>query len=98
MLFQISYKGKASGSEAADKRIMQVFSKWRAPAGMEIKGHYARSDNGGFLIVDANSVLPLIESIAVYAVWLDYEVTPIIEISEAIPALERAFAWRDTVR
>jgi uncharacterized protein DUF3303 len=98
MLFQVSYKVKASGNEAQDKRIMQVFAKWKPPAGLEIKAHYGRSDGGGFLIVEANSVPPLIEANAVYSTWLDYEVTPIVEIGEAVPALDRAYAWRDTVR
>jgi hypothetical protein len=53
---------------------------------------------GGFLVIEANSVAPLIEGIAPYATYLEYEVTPIADVSEAVPALDRAFAWRDTVR
>jgi Protein of unknown function (DUF3303) len=98
MLFQVSYKAKALGSEAMDKRVMQVFGKWRPPAGMEVKAHYARPDGSGFLIVEANSVAPLVESNTVYMTWMDVEVTPIVDVSEAVPAIERALAFRDTVR
>ncbi len=98
MLFQVSYKTRPTGREADDKRIMQVFSKWKPPAGVEIKCHYARPDGAGFLVVEANSVTPLIEANAPYGTYLEYEVTPIVDISEALPALDRAFAWRDTVR
>jgi hypothetical protein len=98
MLFQVSYKGKPSGKEADDKRVLQVFSKWTPPAGIEIKCHYIRPDGGGFLVIEANSVTPLIEAIAPYATYLEYEVTPIADAGEAVPALGRAYAWRDTVR
>lgn len=98
MLFQISYKARSGSTEADSKRIMQVFSQWKPPAGMEIKCHYARPDGGGFLVVDVNSVAPLVEAIAPYGIWLEYDVTPIVEITEAVPALNKAFAWRDSVR
>jgi len=98
MLFQISYKARSGATEADAKRIMQVFSQWKPPAGVEIKCHYARPDGAGFLVVEANSVVPLVESNAPFGVWFEYDVTPIVEISEAVPALNRAFAWRDTVR
>ncbi len=98
MLFQVSYKGKPGSKEADDKRIMQVFSKWAPPAGMEIKCHYVRPDLGGFLVIEANSASPLIEGIAPFATYLEYEVTPIADVSEGVLALDRAYAWRDTVR
>lgn len=98
MLFEISYKVRTGGNESSDKRIMQIFSKWKPPAGMVVKAHYARTMASGFIIAEADSVAPIIEANAVYAIWLDYEVTPIIDIADAVPALERAYAWRESIR
>jgi hypothetical protein len=98
MLLEISYKSRANASEANDKRVMQLFGKWKPPAGLEVKAHYLRADGSGFLIVEADSAAPLLEANAVYSTWLEYEVTPIVDISEAVPAIDRAYNWRDKVR
>jgi hypothetical protein len=98
MLFLIPYKGKPGRSEAEDKRVIDLFVKWKPPAGFTIKSHYGRADGGGFLIVDAESAIAIYESNATWGAFLDFEVVPIVEIAEAVPVLQRVIAWRDSVR
>ncbi len=69
MLFEITYKVRTGGNESQDKRIMQIFSKWKPPAGMVVKALYARTTASGFIIAEADSVAPIIEANAVYATF-----------------------------
>jgi hypothetical protein len=98
MLFLVEYKSKPNMSEESQKRILQVFAKWRPPAGSEMTAHYACADGRGFGIVEANSAGALLEAVATYEVWLDYKVTPIVPIGDAVPIFQRVIGWRDSLR
>jgi hypothetical protein len=98
MLFLVEYQARPNNAEDWQKRSLQVFSKWKPPAGSEITAHYACADGRGFAIVQAESAAPLLETVATYSIWFDYKVTPIVEIREAVSTFQRAISWRDSVR
>ena len=98
MLFLISYRPRAGRAEAEDKRVLNLFVNWKPPAGITIKSHYVRADGGGLVIVDADSALSMVEGNATWAAYFDHEVTPIVEVAEALPALQRVANWRESVR
>jgi hypothetical protein len=84
--------------ENEEGRILDLFAKWKPPAGVAIKAHYVRADGGGLLIIDAESAVALLEGNATWQPFHDYETTPIVEVGEAVPALRRAVAWRESNR
>ena len=98
MLFHLSYRPRPNLDEAGAKRALELFLKWKPPAGSEIKAHYARPDGGGFAVVEANSLAPLIEATAVWEVFFDQEVVPVMDMAEAVPAIQRGIAWRSSGR
>jgi hypothetical protein len=99
MLFLIGYKPKPGRLEAEDQRVLNLFVKWKPPAGITIKSHYIRADGGGLVIVEADSAVAMVEANATWIPFLDYEAAvPIVEISEALPALQRVAAWRESVK
>lgn len=98
MLFLLEYQGKANSTEDSQKRSLQVYAKWKPPAGMEMVQQYACADGRGFAIVEANSAAPLIEGMAPYEIWFDFKLTPILKIGDALPLVQKAIAWRDSVR
>ena len=99
MLFLISYKPKPGRVEAEDKRVLNLFVNWKPPAGVTIKSHYIRADGGGLVILESDSAVAMVEGNATWVPFLDYEaVVPIVDITESLPALQRAAAWRDSVR
>jgi len=98
MLFLISYKERSRWNEDDDKRVLKLFTNWKPPGGMEVKSHYARSDGGGFLIAEVNSAAAVMEANAPWIAFFDFQVVPIVEITEAVPMLQRTNAWRDSVR
>lgn len=98
MLFHLSYRPRPNLDEAGAKRALELFLKWKPPAGSEMKAHYARPSGGGFALVEANSLAPLTEAIATWEVFFDYEVVPVMEMAEAVPAIQRGIAWRSSGR
>jgi len=102
MLFQVNYSTRASGmaqeNEASAKRALALFSKWSPPAGMEIKSFYARADGrGGTLVIEANDVAVLAEGPAKFGAVNEFEIVPILDITEAIPIYSEAVAWADSI-
>ena len=102
MLFQINYTARSGGSveenEASGKRALALFSKWSPPAGLEVKSFYARADGrGGTLVVEASDAAVLADGPAKFGVVNDFEIVPILDITDAIPIYSEASAWIDSI-
>lgn len=97
MLFAIIVTPRGGGEEE-QKRGLQVFTNWTPPAGLEFRAHYFLVTGGSIGIVEANSAATLLESITPFTSHFDFETVPIVEAAEAVPIVQRAFAWRDGVR
>jgi hypothetical protein len=52
---------------------------------------------GGLLIVESDSTAILLAASAPYSDVLDIEFIPLIDISEAVPILQSALNWRESV-
>jgi hypothetical protein len=98
MLFLVSYRPRAGRVEGEEKRVLNLFVNWKPPQGSTIKAHYARADGGGLVIFDSNSAISSVEALAPWVAFLDYEIVPIVEMAEALPLLQRAVAWRESVK
>jgi hypothetical protein len=95
MLFLAIYKPHAA-SEELDKRTLQLFTNWTPP--FEFKGHWARGDGqGGVAIFEADSAEQVLEGIAPWSVFFHFEVTPAVEIQNAVPIFFKGNEWRDSV-
>lgn len=95
MLFAAIYKPHET-SEETQKRSLSLFMQWSPP--FEFKAHYARGDGkGGITIIESDSAEAIVEGINTWAPFFDFEVTPVTEIESAVPLLQRAFQWRDSV-
>jgi|GEM_PF-457794 len=103
MLFQINYSTREGGSaqqnEASAKRALALFSKWSPPAGLEIKSFHARADGrGGTLVVEANDAAVLLaEGPAKFGAVNEFEIVPVLDITDAIPIYSEAIAWADSI-
>ena len=97
MLVAIIYTGK-DVSEDKEKRSLQLFGNWQRPAGYEEKAHYAMADgSGGIVIAEASSDAVLLEAMSPWGPFFDFKVVPIVAIADAVPILQRVYAWRDSV-
>ena len=96
MLFGVLYSPRANVTEETQKRGLRLFANWSPP--FEFKANYSRGDGkGGIAIVETDSVEAIIEGIAPWVPFFEFEVTPVMDIQAAVPALQRAQDWRDSV-
>jgi hypothetical protein len=97
MLFAALYKPRDSITEESQQRGLQLFANWTPP--YEFKAHYARADGkGGIAIIESDTVEALVEGVAPWQPFFEFEVTPVMDIQQAVPALQRSFAWRNSVQ
>ena len=95
MLFVISWKQRAGQGPAEFDAGVEVFSRWEPPEGFEFKGIYARPDGAGFCVCEASSAEVLFEATSPWAgTFLDYDISPIVEIETAVELWEKASAFR----
>jgi hypothetical protein len=96
MLIHLSWKPKIGLTHDDQKRILELWAKFEAPDGFDIKMHVIQPNGGGFGLVEVNSAEALHEAIAPWsAVLLDYSAVPVVDIENAIPILERGIARRE---
>ena len=95
MLFATVYTPK-NESEESQRRSLQLFTSWTPP--FEFKAHYARADGkGGIAVFEADDPAVVLEGIAPFTPFFDFEVTPVVEIEAAVPVLAKTNEWRDSV-
>jgi hypothetical protein len=72
------------------QKVLQIFTGWRPPAGMEIKAHYVSATGCDYVVVETESVNALIEATAMWAPYVSYEVAPIVAVADGVGSIERA--------
>src|SRR5205809_1099624 len=99
MLFALTYIPRDGSSEERDRRTLKLFSNWQAPAGFEFKGFYDYADGaGGVAIVETSSAELMLEATAPWAAFFDFTFRPLVPIEKSTSILEKAIAWRDSIR
>ncbi len=96
MLFGLLYKPLGGTTEEAQKRSLQLFTQWSPP--YEFKAHYARGDGkGGIAIVESDTAEAIVEGVAPWVPFFEFDVMPVIDIQAAVPLLQRVYGWRDSI-
>jgi hypothetical protein len=99
MLFAITWTNRAGATEETDKRTLQLFKNWQPPAGLDFKGFYDYADgNGGIAIADVASAEVILEACTPWATFLCFNVRPIVPTDKSPAIMEKALAWRESVR
>lgn len=99
MLFAVTWENRAGATEQGDKRLLKLFQNWQPPAGLEFKGFYDYADcNGGIAIAEADSAEVLLEATAPWSTFLTFAIRPIVSTDNSPAILEKAMAWRDSIR
>ncbi len=95
MLFMVSWEF-IDTSEAAEKRSLEVFSRWQPPAGTDFQSFYGFADyTGGFAIIEADSVAALAEATGPFVPWLRFSAKAILPIEESTAIALSSIAFRD---
>jgi hypothetical protein len=98
MLFVTTYTVRGTRTEADEKRVLQLFKSWKPAAGQEIKGWWITTGNVGVQVSEAASASVIMESVAPWSVYFEFNIQPAVEIGQAAEQLAKAIAWRESVK
>lgn len=102
MKYMISWSERPQGSAAeyenAQKRILEVFGQWKAPATFKIEFFVIRvGEWGGHMLAECDD-LTAIHQLTTTLAAFEFEVRPVIPIEEAVRCELEAMAWRDGLK
>jgi hypothetical protein len=88
-------QGSAAEYENVQKRILEVFKQWTAPANFKIEMFVIRvGEWGGHMLVECDEPAAIHKLCTIMAPF-EFEVRPVIPIEEAIRVELEGMAWRD---
>jgi hypothetical protein len=95
MLFAAIYRQRQPTEETM-KRSLALFTSWQPP--FEFKSHWALANgSGGIAIIEAQEAAVVLEGVSPFVPFFEFEVTPVVDIMDAVPIFMKVNAWRDSV-
>jgi hypothetical protein len=99
MKYMISWKERSQGSpteyENAQKRILELFTQWKAPEGFNIETFVIRvGDWGGYMLLDCDDPLEIHKFCSTLTAF-EFEARPVVPVMDAVRVELEAMKWRD---
>lgn len=99
MKYMITWNERSQGSpleyENAQKRILEVFRPWKAPANFKIEMFVIRvGDWGGYMLVECDDPTTVHKVCSMLPAF-SFEARPVIPVEDAIRVELEAMAYRD---
>jgi len=84
--------------ENAQKRILEVFTQWKAPANFKIELFVIRvGDWGGYMLLDCDDPLAVHKFCSMLPAFV-FEARPVVPVNDAIRVELEAIAFRDGLK
>ena len=98
MKFVVSWTARPGSDPQANlvssDSLLKAFGNWSPPAEWTISEFVARVDGkGGLLICQTDDLRSIDRAVAQYLPWLDYEVTPVVDIGDGVGSLADGVTW-----
>jgi len=87
----------AAGQEELGRRLLDVYSKWTPAAGNILQFLSRLDGQGGLSIVETDNVLNILRDVSKFEVWLEFSVTPVVDITDAVPVFNEATDYIDSI-
>ncbi len=102
MKYMLSWSERPQGSpieyENAQKRILEVFTQWKAPEGFLIEDFVIRvGDWGGYMLVECDDPLTVHKFCSTLPAFT-FEARPVVPVMDAVRVELEAIDWRDGVK
>src|SRR5438128_6004083 len=102
MKYMISWFERPQGSpteyENAQKRILEVFTQWKAPANFKIELFVVRvGEWGGHMLVDCDDPTTVHKVCSTWPAFV-FEARPVIPVEDAVRVELETIAWRDGLK
>jgi hypothetical protein len=76
-----------------NKALLEAFGRW-TPANTNIQQFLSALDGrGGLLIAETDDPMNVLRDVTKFGLWLDFTVTPMVEIMEAVPVFSEAIEF-----
>jgi len=101
MKYVLTWNERPQGSpleyENAQKRILEVFTKWEAPAGFKIEMFVIRvGDWGGYMLLDCDEPLAVHKFCSMLPAFT-FEARPVVPVMDAVRVELESMAFRDAI-
>ncbi len=98
MKFVVSWTARPGSDPEANLQssdsLLRAFGSWTPPAAWTISEFLTRADGrGGLLICETDDLASIDAAVAQFLPWLDYEVTPVVDIADGVGNLAAGMAW-----
>ncbi len=91
-------QGSATEYENAQRRILDVFRKWEAPANFKIEQFLVRvGDWGGYMLADCDDPATVHKFCSTFPAF-EFQARPVIPVEDAVRVELEAISWRDGLR
>jgi hypothetical protein len=98
MKYVVTWQVRAGASEDVQARTLQVFSKWAPAEGTAYLQFLGRADGqGGFAVVETDDITLLARDMAIFSVFFDMSVYPVLDIQESARLGAEAVEFRSGV-
>jgi hypothetical protein len=89
---------KRRGAENAQKRILEIFTQWKAPENFKIELFVIRvGDWGGYMLLDCDDPLAVLKFRSMFPAF-EFETRPVIPVMDAVRVEQEAMAFRDGLK
>ena len=102
MKYVVSWTAREGGSaadiEVAERRSMEVFSKWAPDPSVTFHQFVQRVDgDGGFSVVETDNPEHLLADSAKFSPWFAFQVFPVVDMTDAVAVFNDALEFRDSI-
>jgi hypothetical protein len=102
MKYVITWNERSQGSPAeyenAQKRILEVFTQWKAPDNFKIEMFVVRvGDWGGYMLLDCDDPLAVHKFCSTLPAF-EMQARPVVPVMDAVRVELEAMAWRDSLK
>ena len=89
--------GSAADYEAAQKRVLELFSQWEMPESLTLHQFLVRvGEFGGYAVVETDDPIAIHRLTTAFAVF-QFRVEPVMDVMDAVEVENAAIAWRDSI-
>ena len=98
MKYVLSWTVTGNRTEETQARGFQVLSKWQPAEGVTFHQFLSTVDGrGGFAFVETDNPSLIARDTAIFAPWLDFQLTPVIDITEFAQVAADAIGFRQSI-
>ena len=78
------------------RRSLEILVRWLPPEDQTFHQFVVRVDGGGgFAVIETDSAAGLLDGVAKFSPWFEFDVFPVLDIADAVSVLDTAVNWLD---